>query len=219
VSIQLLGDAMTVGEVDPNTRALRVDLRAADVDGGEYAVSLVSGTMPAGLGANSEVFHFRWTDPSYVAVIERVRLWAGGVVGFTAGFCTFDLVVARRWSAIGVPTGTRAVLTGDAGKKRYAFPSSRTESDMIEIAGSQALSMGTKTLDTQPIGSAGGSTRGTGIPGDKLVSPSADLFRADGRRHPLVLRENEGLVIRATMPASGTWTFGVDVEWAEVTTY
>jgi hypothetical protein len=219
MSIQLLGDSLTVGEVDANTRALHVDLRPSEIDGGAYAMSLASDVMSAGLAAGAEVFHFRWTDADYLAIVERVRIWAGGVVGFTAGFCKFDLSVARGWSALGASAGANPTLGSDAAKLRTSFQTTRIESDAIEISKTVALNAGTKNLDAVAVGSGGGSTRGSSSAGDKLVVPSAELFRADGRRNPLVLRANEGVVIRATVPASGTWKFGVDIEWAEVTAY
>ena len=50
--------------------------------------------------------------------------------------------------------------------------------------------------------------------------PMVDLFHADpGSESPLVLAQNEGFVIRATVPATGTWQFGCTVTWTELTAY
>jgi hypothetical protein len=35
----------------------------------------------------------------------------------------------------------------------------------------------------------------------------------------LLLAQNEGFVVRATVPATGTWQFGVTVVWTEVASY
>jgi hypothetical protein len=37
--------------------------------------------------------------------------------------------------------------------------------------------------------------------------------------HPLILAQNEGIVIQATVPATGTWQFGVKIDWTEITAY
>jgi len=50
--------------------------------------------------------------------------------------------------------------------------------------------------------------------------PQFDLFHANpGGESPLVFAQNEGFVVRATVPATGTWQFGVTVAWTEVTAY
>jgi hypothetical protein len=85
------------------------------------------------------------------------------------------------------------------------------------IASTAALTAGTKTLDTQPIGQYSAAF-GTGTSIQWI--PQFDLFHIDpGGEAPLVLATNEGFVIRATVPATGTWQFGVTVCWAEVTAY
>jgi len=37
--------------------------------------------------------------------------------------------------------------------------------------------------------------------------------------HPGVLTENEGFVIEGTVPATGTWTFTIKVDWEELAAY
>jgi hypothetical protein len=108
-------------------------------------------------------------------------------------------------------------MTGNNGKKRSTMASSGVGA--IRIAATAALSAGTKTLDAQGIATVGGSTQGSSIAGDKLVAPGIDLFRYDGCNQPPVLGANEGLVIRATVPAAGTWSFGVTIEWSELTAF
>jgi hypothetical protein len=215
MSIQLRGNSGTIAEVDANTRALRVNLRPDNVGSlGDFGVSLVSGTMGAGLGAGSSVFHFRWTSSTNLARIKSVRLWAGSIVAFAPGFFRFDLVIARSWTADG-SGGTGVTISGNTGKKRTSFASTSVGS--LRIATTGGLGAGTWSLDSQGIGSVGGSVTATA--GDKLISPTGHLFDFDGTNYPIVLAQNEGLVLRATVPATGTWTFGVDVDWAELSSY
>lgn len=206
-------------EVESTTLAARVVQRPDFADLGHYGVSLVSGTVGAGLAANAEVFHFRLNTSSYIVAVRRVRIWAGGITAFTAGFARFELVPARSWTVDG-SGGTAAVLTGNIGKMRTSMS---TSSDITaRIASTAALTGGTKTLDTasgQGCSSVGGSTTATA--GTPIISPMADLFNAAdaGCMHPLILDDQEGFIIRATVPATGTWTFGVDVMFEELLAY
>jgi hypothetical protein len=60
----------------------------------------------------------------------------------------------------------------------------------------------------------------TNIPGASTVAFSLDwqdLFGMDvANEWPLVFVQNEGFVIRGTVPATGTWEFGVLMEWSEI---
>lgn len=206
-------------EVEATSLAARVVQRPDSADVGHFGVSLASGTMAAGLGAAAEVFQFRLDTSSYVVAVRRVRIWAGNLgTAFTAGFFRFELVPARSWTADG-SGGTAAVVTGNIGKKRTSMTTMANIT--ARISSTAALTAGTKTLDTasgQGLCSVGG-----GIPnvaGTSFLSPGVDLLSTgDGAGHPLLLDDQEGFVIRATVPATGTWTFGVDVDFAQLTSY
>ena len=44
-----------------------------------------------------------------------------------------------------------------------------------------------------------------------------DLYRLNHTNEwPVVFVQNEGFLVRATVPATGTWTFSVIIEWLEV---
>jgi hypothetical protein len=187
--------------------------RGSDGRLGSYGVNLMSGTMAAGLAAGAEVFQFRWTDPTKAGLIKQVSLWAGSIGAFTAGFCAFEFVPARAWTADG-SGGTAATLTTNNGKLRTSHPT--TVLGAARIASTAALTAGTKTLDAQGLVSAGGSVTATA--GTPLLPPTA-LIQPYGFFFPLVLAQNEGFVIKATVPATGTWTLGVSVLWDEATTF
>jgi hypothetical protein len=42
-----------------------------------------------------------------------------------------------------------------------------------------------------------------------------EVYRAEAAEYPLVLAPNEGVVIEATVPATGTWTFYAGFDWEE----
>lgn len=218
MAIQVQGNGGTVAEVDgTNYRAIRTSLRPLDYGAfGAYRLSLLSGTMAAGLAANSEVWQFRWSDATRLCAVTGVTIdgLAGSATAFAAGLGKLDLLVARSWTADG-SGGTPATLTGNNNKERTSM--SATLLGAARISSTAALTAGTKTLDAQPIGQAA-LTFGTTASVQYLTR--MELFRPDaGVEAPIILSQNEGLVIRATVPATGTWHFGVTVTWTELTDY
>jgi hypothetical protein len=216
MAIQLQGNAGVVADVDgAGFRALRTTQRPLDIGSlGGYRLAMQSGVMAAGLAANSEVFQFRWTDATRLCVLHKVVFdGMGSIIGFAAGVAQFKCTIARAFSASGTG-GTAATLTGDNQAVRTSHPA--TLLTEARIASTAALGAGTKTLDAQDVGAVLGglpATAGAGL-------PEGDLIRTIGMaEHPIVLAQNEGFVVRATVPATGTWTFGITVGWSEVTAY
>ena len=189
--------------------------------GGWYRMGMTSGTMAAALGANSEIFQFRYvTAASRIALVYKVSISAGlNVAATAAGLIAFRMTAARAWTAAG-SGGTRATLTGDNVNLRTSMATS--EVNDAGISSTAALTAGTKTLDTTDMGAistgigTGAITVSAGLP---IIANTA-LFDADGEgQHPLVLANQEGFVIRVganAFPASMTWSFSVNVLWGEV---
>jgi hypothetical protein len=218
MAIQLQGNSGTVAEVDGTAyRAMRATLRPIDPGAlGAYRIAQLSGTMAAGLAANSEILHFRWSDATRLCVVTSVIFdgLSGSATAFAAGFGKIDMLVARSWTADG-SGGSAATITGNNAKQRTSMGS--TLLGASRIASTAALGAGTKTLDTQAVGQYSAAF-GTGTSVQWV--PQFDLFHVDpGGESPLVFAQNEGFVVRATVPATGTWQFGVTVAWTEVTAY
>ena len=210
MAIQIQGNGGTVADVDgTNYRAMRTTLRPYDYGAlGSYRLSLLSGTMAAGLAANSEIFQFRWSDATRICVVTSV-MWdglSGSATAFTAGFAKVDMMVARSWSADG-SGGVAATISGSNQKQRTSMGS--TLLGAVRASSTAALTAGTKTLDTQAIGQYSAQW-----------IPQFDMFHVDpGGETPLILAQNEGFVIRATVPGTGTWQFGATVCWTELAAY
>lgn len=183
---------------------------------GSYSASHLSGTMAAGLSAASEIVHFRWTSTTRSALIHSVTLdgLSGSATAFAAGFAKVDLLAARAWTADG-SGGTAMTLTGENAALRTSMPV--TLVGAIRGSDTAALTAGTKTLDSQPLGLFAFST-GTVTSVIYVPQPVA-LFDERAAQHPIILAASEGIVVRATVPATGTWQFGVTVRWSEVELY
>lgn len=184
---------------------------------GIYSAAVLSGTIGAGLAADSEILQFRWTDATRLCLIHSVTLDGvdGSATAFTAGFGRIYATIARSFSAAGTG-GNTATLTTNNGKLRTSMGT--TLLGELRSASTAALGAGTKTLDALSIGQVS-LTFGTATSVRYLPSP-VPLFSTDGvNSMPIVLAQNEGLVLRAVVPATGTWQFGATIKWSEVAAF
>ncbi len=218
VSGQLVGVGAEAGS------AAHMQMKAIDAGAlGHYAVSVQTGAIGAGAAANSEIFQLRWSDASRFCVVTKILLTGvRATTAFAAGAIDFKATVARSWTVSGTG-GTALTLTGEQAQLRTSFGTSLM-GDM-RVATTAALGAGTKTLDTQDIGiitthSSAGWNSATPIIG-QIYQPMIELWKPDTDRgeHPLVLAQNEGVVVRATVPATGVWNASVTVQWTETTAY
>lgn len=217
MGVTLQGNSGTNAEVESTSRALRVTPKPVDYGSlGIYSMGAASGTMAAGLAANSPIVSYRWTHATNLAVIKRVRFSAGDTsTAFTAGLILIQLFAARSFSASDTG-GTAWTTSGNNGKLRTSMATSLVGD--IRASSTATLSAGTRTLDTQPLASLSSSIVATA--GTPLFTSGLNvLFEAKAGDYPFVLAQNEGFVIQATVPATGTWQFSVDIQWEELSAY
>lgn len=185
---------------------------------GAWSIGLESGAL-TGAGTNTPIWSCRYTGTG-LAVLERVALFWTTTTAFTAAqFVDHALFVARSFSASD-STGTAATLTGSNGSHRTDFPA--TGMGDMRISTTAALTAGTRTLDAQPIGVSGNWSSGVGV-GNSSTGPQDgnNLYKADDVRYPVVLKNNEGLVINnvTAMGAAGIIKLLVTIEWKEMLNY
>lgn len=224
MAIQIQGNGGTIAEVDGTTfRATRAVNRPVDYGSlGAYSYGGFTGILPAALGANSEIFQFRWTDATRFAVVNEVKISAAvSTTFFAAGVpVQIDLVKATAWTVAG-SGGTRVTPVALL-KKRTSMGSTLVAATDIGIATTAALTAGTKTLETYAQASILAAGPITASLNGVIIPPGTILWRSevgDGQ-HPFVLAQNEGFVIRSVaVPATGTWTAAISVDWTEVTAY
>jgi hypothetical protein len=190
--------------------------------GGGFRLSMVTGTMAVSLGANAEIFQFRYlTGAARVCLVHGISISASmNVAATAAALLSLNATIARAWTAAG-SGGTRAVLTGNLQKLR----TSHTTSEVSDagISTTAGLTAGTKTLDTQNIGGVAFSPLTGAITVDTqgVLIPKTDLVGnfAGSLAWPLVLANQEGFVVRngaVAFPAGMTWNACIDVAWSEV---
>lgn len=211
--VQIIGfTSANIAEVDANTKALRASLRPEDYGArGAFSLAGASGLMSAGLAGGSDIASFRWgaTAPAS-ALIKRIRFSMGAsATGFAAGVAIFKLFRATSFS-ISPSSGTS--LLPSAAENRLKSSAAATLLTAFNISSTGALTTGTRTLDTNPMGVV---VAGVPVTAGQNIVPPTDLFLAPPGEFPLMLQNNEGFVLQATVPITGTWSFGISVQWIE----
>lgn len=180
---------------------------------GIYEFTATTGTMAAALGAASQIMQFRWpgTTTNTVAVVRKVILNAAGLgTAFVVGQALFSLTISRGSTAAG-SGGAAVAFTAGGAKLRASMGSSEAAA---RIATTGALTGATgETLDTNPIANVliGGIPAAAYHPIAVNVSL---LDRLPGEYAPTLVA-GESLVVRATVPADGTWNASIRVVWEE----
>lgn len=205
------GFSGVVPEVDTTFRANRVSLRPAELIG-YYSVSGASGAL-TGVAAAGPVFSFRNTGSNLI-LVRRITM--GFVV--TTAFTTaqgLDYQLFRANSFTASDSGGTSLFVAGQNKHRNSFTNITSAPD-IRIASTAALTAGTRTLETNGMGIAGGSASAVGA----AMSP-ADILEQDAGDYPLVLAQNEGFIIAngIAMGAAGVIRLQVSVEYAETASY
>lgn len=215
MGVVLQGNTGTNAEVETASKALRIVPKPVDWGSlGIYSLAAASGTMAAGLAGASPIFSFRWGNASNLGILKKVILSAGNTAtAFTAGVCTFNLFIARSFSASDTG-GTDVTPTSNTNKLRTSMGTTLLTS--ARISSTATLTAGTRTKDGNPAGSISVSIPATA--GTTLLAPYP-LFLALAGDYPVVFAQNEGFVIEATVPATGTWTFSVQTQWEELASY
>jgi hypothetical protein len=204
---------------------------------GHYRAVLTTGTMAAGMGANGELVQMRWVDATRLCVIQHIAVleFRNITTAFAAGVYQFNVTRSTAWSADGTGGANPSVADPQL-QLRSAAMGASLFSTGFRLATTAALGAGTKTLDTVPMGACfgnvgstpaiaeyfipkGGGVTGVGGGGVDLIAP--DVGNGE---HPIVLASNggstsEGISIRATVPATGTWIASFLVKWCEVTAF
>jgi hypothetical protein len=204
---------------------------------GHYRAVLTTGTIAAGMAANGELVQMRWVDATRFCVVQQVTVleFRNITTAFAAGPYEFNIIRSTAWSADGTGGGAVAV-TDPQMQMRPPTMGASLFSTGFRLATTAALGAGTKTFDTNKMGACfgnvgstpaiaeyfipkGGGVTGTGGPGVDIMAPDAS-----NGEHPLILTSNggstsEGISIRATVPATGTWIASFLVKWCEVTAF
>lgn len=195
---------------------------------GHYRLAVNTGTLAAALAASAVVFSARWTDTTRFAVITKLRTRFLPLTLFTAATLTdhtsFDAFIGRTFTASHTG-GTALTLTGDSFKTRTSMGA--TLFGDLRIATTAALGGGTITLAPHAFAHSirKGNRVNPAAATEEAIQPTTDGMDLDfdmgGGDHPIVLAQNEGIIIRnrTVWPAAGTGILTVTMCWAELTAF
>jgi hypothetical protein len=217
MGFQIQGNSGIIAEVDANRRQLTVP-GPIDVGAlGSYCTVASTGNMAAGLAAAAPIFSVRWSDSSgKLMLVRKVSVAVVNTTAFTAGIGLIDMVVARSFNASDTGGAGVSLTVGNA-KRRTSFGTSLIAATEMRVATTATLTAGTRTLDANAMGSV---RFGVNANANSLQLANTPIFNPDwSGEWPLVLAQNEGFVIRATLPATGVWVGDIAVEWAEVPSF
>jgi hypothetical protein len=211
--VELRPDSPGIIQPGPSTAATSTPVTIGPPLLGSYCMGANTGTMAAGLAGGAPIYSFRYGGAN-LAIVRKVLAEANDVTtAFVAGAAKLDVIPARSFS-VSDTGGTAATLTGNNGKLRTSFATTAVSD--LRISSTATLTAGTRTLDAQPIASVEFPVS-TAI--DAALLPTTTLYQAQVGESPLVLATNEGFVIQATVPGTGTWSGSVRVCWDEVSAF
>lgn len=219
MAIQIQGNGGVITEVDGTTfRALRTVSKPLDHGSlGHYRLSTTI-ALTAAQAANGTLFSFRWGDATRFCVPSFIRLELIQTAAQTATIMpSFQMFIARSFS-VSDSIGTALSLTGNAFKKR-ANMGTTLVSDIRKSTAAAGLTVGTRTLDLDPMMEMG-SVQTITTANNTTYIKSMDLTNSG--IHPLVLSQNEGIIIKGptvAFGAAGTANLIIGIEWAEVSQY
>ncbi len=222
--------------IDPTFLAAHVAMKPMEYTGagavlGHYSVAQQTGTVTA-MGAGAMLASLRWTDPSRFLVLLRIRV-GYSILGAVTAAVPMDMraIIARGFSVDFTTNKTQLSMAAvtNTNKMRASMGTSLLGVNGPNIATTVAMTGQTLTADSAPfaicswpslLATNGAGTAVALAAGD--CGPVQDLYTCNAMgQHPVVLGNNEGVLVQPaqTGPASGTWNYTVQWEFAEVVVF
>jgi len=181
--------------------------------GGHFSVGFLSGTIagPVTAGATGQVISIRWqhTDLKFIPLRLSLDVLCSA---FSSGVSLdFAAYIARAFTTNA--SGGTQITAPTKGSSVSMAGSIFTSNGDFRVSSTTNLTAGTQSLDANPIGTAWAPFT--------AVEQAAkfDLYTvADFGQHPVVLGNNEGLIVRletANLAASNSIKIRGRLEWAE----
>lgn len=196
----------------------------ASTPAGQYRFSFKTGATTTISGGGS-IFCFRWVSSAYFCRLNYVSISAGISTAFgTAQVLDTSLLMCKAWTTaptagvtLTAPTAFQNTMSDTGALTAMSGPSTLfpTFSNSFAVANTGALTTGSPTVDSNPIGYAllsgtAGVTLGFNTPNQYLynLSPGFD--------YPLTLGNNEGLQIQlpTTQGATGVVVYYINIGFA-----
>lgn len=207
------GAGTTQATVDPAFKALRVNQKPIEHGTRGHYRLLTGSNLVASQAANSWAFSLRWSDATRLMVVERMKVSVVQTAAATATLPNQLQAFIARSFTVSDSVGTAVTVAGNNQKQRTSFATSLV-ADCRITAVAAGLTAGTRTPDANPFLDTLYVNTITNI---NTISYS-DEFSWAGTGHPIVLAQNEGIVVQSigAYGVAGSAFFTVALDWAEV---
>lgn len=182
---------------------------------GAYRVAAWTGLL-TGLASGDYVLGIRWASAAYKMAIQRLSIITQVVTPFTAAQeVNFHAYVARSFT-VSDTGGVPVDVSGGSNRLHALMGTSQIPAADARLATVSTLTAGTRTLDATPFLRS--------FSNQMLAAASAAPTYGQGTfesnqasRYPLILSQNEGIVVLASpaFGAGGTVRAQFEIEWLE----
>lgn len=233
---KVLGTSGVEQEVDRLYKAARVALRPLDYTSqksgrilGHYAVAQRGGELAATIGALGHLASIRWASDSAYLVLLRVKCGYSVSAAITAAVEFNARAIIARGFSVDFTTASTAINMATVPGTNAMFGAMNTS--LMGTAGPRihtttVMSGQTLTADNAPFAAqvwpsiVATNATGTVVTQSAGVAcPMQTLYECTSPyQHPIVLAQNEGVVIQPITagPGTGTYALYTQWEWAEV---
>jgi hypothetical protein len=217
MAIQVQGNGGVIADVGGTAfRALNTQIKPIEYGAlGHYKATLRMSSTAAQT-ANSRLLELQNPSASVLIIPTRLTVRAMQTAAGTAQENSLDIYKATSFTVV---SSVNAV-TGAASKKRTSMGASAAALRYLTLTGVAAGMTGsTATKDTLPIGTIPYNVAAAIQTSGPIAN--VDVFDDVNGTHPLVLAQNEGMVIenRVLNVTSYGVTWFIDLAWAEVLAY
>jgi hypothetical protein len=183
--------------------------------GGHYSVGIRSGDIAGALtaGANGQLISIRWQDTRMLMVPLRLELQVLCKAYSSGNSLDLAVYIARNFTTNASGSGSVTYSQPSKHQNARMNQSLLISNGEFRVAGTTGLTPGTQTLDATPI--ATGAVEITAV---QQVRSLTMITPPDGGEHPIVIGNNEGLIVRLesiNLAASNTIAVYGRFIWAE----
>ncbi len=218
-------NADLVQNVDPSHLAARVSLRPLEHApvggpvGGHYRMIFGFSNTAAKPAGGSDVVSLRWLDPRFLFVLRSLKVAVVTTTTYTATLLQDLALFKASGFSVAASSGTQILPIAGAAQRLRLGNMNPTligaGGGLLWVSSGDALTVGTRTLDTQGCG--------YGAFLNPITTPNEPkeltLFDVAPGNHPMVLGTNEGFVIQTPIgngQVAGVSKFTFTMDWSEV---
>lgn len=182
MSIVLKGSRATAANVDASKKTLAAQRNTPDVVS-SHTIGIAT-TIPARQAAGGEIIQVR-NAGSNLLVLTGVSLYTQNTAAAATSTLTYEAFICRNWSVL--PAGSNFAIGPNRNVKNSSLPD-------LQIRAGVALTVGTKTIDTQPFGIALAAPSNSANTAPYFNIQHIDRNMFNNQRSPIILAQNEGIV-------------------------